>query len=152
MKNNPDFNCIGLDINPRAINLSKINMKLNKIKSENVLLKLIDIKDFSLSNEEDKFDFIISNPPYIPEKSKRELAKELRQSVYLQSYESDSALFSGEDGLDLIKIIIKKSKELLKEKGFVIIEFHQEQKDALITILLRNGIQIFFFEKDFLDK
>ncbi len=53
-------------------------MKLNKIKSENVLLKLIDIKDFSLSNEEDKFDFIISNPPYIPEKSKRELAKELR--------------------------------------------------------------------------
>jgi methylase of polypeptide subunit release factors len=78
MKNNPDFNCIGLDINPRAINLSKINMKLNKIKSENVLLKLIDIKDFSLSNEEDKFDFIISNPPYIPEKSKRELAKELR--------------------------------------------------------------------------
>ncbi len=54
--------------------------------------------------------------------------------------------------MDLIKIIIKKSKELLKEKGFVIIEFHQEQKDALITILLRNGIQIFFFEKDFLDK
>ena len=152
LKNNPDFNCVGLDINPRAINLSRKNMKLNKIKSENVLLKLIDFNNFSLSNEHDKFDFIISNPPYISEKNKSELAKELRQSVYLQSYESDSALFSGEDGLDLIKIIIQKSKELLREKAFVIIEFHPEQKDALIIILLRNGIKIFFFEKDFLEK
>jgi hypothetical protein len=54
--------------------------------------------------------------------------------------------------LDLIKIIIQKSKELLREKAFVIIEFHPEQKDALIIILLRNGIKIFFFEKDFLEK
>lgn len=61
-------------------------------------------------------------------------------------------MFSGEDGLDLIKIIIQKSKELLKEKGFVIIEFHPEQKDALIVILIKYGIQLFFFEKDFLDK
>lgn len=78
LKNNPGFQCLGLDINPKAIKLSQKNMKNNNIKSDNVKIDLVDFKDFTISNIEEKFDFIVSNPPYVSLKSKNNLAKELR--------------------------------------------------------------------------
>lgn len=52
-------------------------MILNSVKTDNVELKLIDIKDYCIKDEV-KFDFLISNPPYISLKEKGNLAKELK--------------------------------------------------------------------------
>ena len=41
-----------------------------------------------------------------------------------------------------------KSKQSVKENGFVIVEFHPPQRNSIIGILLKYGITMFYFEKD----
>lgn len=93
-----------------------------------------------------RFDFIISNPPYIKQDRKFEMQKE----VIL--YEDERSLFSGIEGLDLIKEIVIESKSILKEKGFVVLEVDEFHSNEIINFLIEKGIFNFFFEKDIFEK
>jgi release factor glutamine methyltransferase len=128
-----NFSCVGIDINKKAIELSRENAVLHKIK--NYELHLIDFNDF----KSDKFDFIVSNPPYIANDTS--LMEDLK-------YESNFALFSGSDGLDLIRSIIARAKELIKRGGFLILEISPEQEIPLFKIITENGFNSFLFEDD----
>lgn len=110
---------------------------MNKIK--NFELELIDFNDFVSKNEE-KFDFIVTNPPYVENGFREQSMKELK-------FEDDRALYSGEDGLDLIRVIIEKLDLILKEKGFIVIEIGVGQVDKLTEICVKLKKK-FFFEED----
>ena len=100
-------NCYGtaIDISKKALKIASINAKMhhleNKIKFVN-----IDIDKFNYN----KYDFIVSNPPYI----KNIDMKRLEDGVRL--FEPHLALDAGTDGLSIIKKLILKSKLLLKKK------------------------------------
>ena len=130
-----------IDISKEALKVAKINAKLhhleNKIKFFN-----IDIDKFN-SN---KYDIVISNPPYI---NKVDLNR-LDEDVKL--YEPRLALYGGITGFDEIKKIIKKSSKLLKYNGKLIIEIGDKQKDYTKKILLKNGYYINKICKDFSGK
>jgi HemK-like putative methylase len=130
--------CVEIDINPKCIGLSMYNAKLLEIPFDKFKLILCSLEQFM---PESQFDFIIPNPPYIANHFKSTLMKEL-------DYESGLALFSGNDGLDLIRLIIKRSKELVKKGGFVILEISPEQEILLITLLLECQISYFLFYDD----
>ena len=70
------------------------------------------------------FDFIFSNPPYIPLGDTR-----LEKSVFLN--EPHSALFSGEDGLDDIKKIIKSSSKVLCDTAILFLENGIDQAEKI---------------------
>jgi len=67
-------------------------------------------------------------------------------------HEDHKALFSGEDGLDLITKIINNSRKLVKKNGFIILEIDEDQTDKIINLMILNNIQKYFSEADIFGK
>ncbi len=99
---------IGLDISENALRIAEKNAKRYKVLGR-LKLKKSDVFEV-LKNE--KFDLIVSNPPYIPNEDMKTLQAEVRD------FEPISALTDGTDGLSIIKEIVVKSPQFLKENGF----------------------------------
>ena len=119
---------IGIDISPKAIRLARNNSrKLN-------LLNRTSFKVYNLDNFHfGKYDLVVSNPPYIPTEDLKNLSKEIT------NFEPLMALNGGNDGLDLIKKVIYKSKGLLKKNGILAIEIGNHQYRKVSDILRENG-------------
>ena len=90
-----------------------------------------------------KFDLIVSNPPYIEKKILKNLSDDIKK------YEPRIALDGGNDGLDLIKKVIYKSKEILKIKGTLALEIGNEQNYKVSKILTKNSFRIKEVIKDY---
>jgi release factor glutamine methyltransferase len=118
----------GLDIEPKAIEVAKFNAKKMKLLNR-TKLKVIDLKNFYST----KYDLIVSNPPYIPFKDLKNLSKDIR------NFEPLVALNGGNDGLDIIKKVIYKSKCLLKKGGTLAIEIGNNQYSKVVRLLKNNN-------------
>jgi release factor glutamine methyltransferase len=129
---------VGIDICKNAIQIAKKNLKRQK-KPLNIKLLHKSI----CSNFQQKFDLIVSNPPYI----KSEDIKNLDDDV--KKYEPRLALDGGNDGLDLIKKVIYKTKNILIEKGLLALEIGNEQSKKVSKILLNNNFKIEYTIKDY---
>ena len=90
-----------------------------------------------------KFDLIVSNPPYIKRKDIKNLSDDIKK------YEPKMALDGGNDGLDLIKKIIYKSKKILKINGTLALEIGNEQINKVSKILIDNKFRISCVIKDY---
>lgn len=137
-KNLKDSKIIGVDISKNAIDLANENkIKLN---INNVEFKESDI----FSNIEEKFDIIVSNPPYI----NKEDFEKLDNKLY---YEPQNALYGGEDGLYFYKKIIKNAKNFLNKNGKIYLEIGYDQKDSISDLLEEYGYKQIKSYKDFND-
>jgi len=129
---------LGIDVSAKAINTAHENSKnlnlLNRCK-----FKIYDINKFNLG----KYDLIVSNPPYIPFKDIKNLSKDIT------NFEPIVALNGGNDGLDLIKKVIYKSKELLKRNGLLAIEIGTKQYIKVTNILAQEGFKEISKEYDY---
>ena len=130
-----------IDISIDALKVAKINAKMHHIVNKIKFLN-IDIDKFN-SN---KYDLIISNPPYINKVDLNRLDDDVRL------YEPKLALFGGVTGFESIKKIIKNSYKLLKNNGKLIMEIGEKQKNFSIRILIDNGFYINSIGKDFSGK
>lgn len=83
------------------------------------------------SELEGPFNLIVANLPYVPERDRPKLAAEL-------NYDPDLALFSGEDGLDIIREFIQQCPAYLEENGIVALEvgIHQHKE---VELLLKDA-------------
>ncbi len=133
-----------VDISQKALNIAKKNILIHK---KNKQIKLI--KSNLFKKIKNKYDLIISNPPYINKKDIKYLPKE-----YL--YEPKIALVSKNKGTFLIQKIIHKSYKYLNKKGYLICETgHQKKKiikkNKLIKIswikIKKKKYQIFIIKK-----
>ena len=131
---------IGVDISNKAILTAKKNADMHKISDRVTFLN----KSFNTVFWK-KFDLIVSNPPYI-EKNR---IKNLKEDVKI--YEPRMALDGGNDGLDLIKKVIYKSKEILKINGTLALEIGNEQIKKVSKILIDNNFRIRQVIKDYKD-
>ena len=137
-KNLKDSKIIGVDISKKAIDLANENkIKLN---INNVEFKESDI----FSNIDEKFDIIVSNPPYI----NKEDFEKLDNKLY---YEPQNALYGGEDGLYFYKKIIKNAKNFLNKNGKIYLEIGYDQKDSISNLLEEYGYKQIESYKDFND-
>lgn len=137
-KNLKDSKVIGVDISKNAIDLANENkIKLN---INNVEFKESDI----FSNIEEKFDIIVSNPPYINKEDFEKLDKKLY-------YEPQNALYGGEDGLYFYKKIIKNAKNFLNKNGKIYLEIGYNQKYSISDLLEEYGYKQIKSYKDFND-
>ncbi|MGL4607241.1 MAG: peptide chain release factor N(5)-glutamine methyltransferase [Eubacteriaceae bacterium] len=117
------------DLSPRALEIAKING--DHLVSGKVGYLESDL--FEELSEGNKFELIVSNPPYI----KRNDIKELMKDVL--DYEPKLALDGGETGLDFYKRIIKDGKKYLKENGYLALEIGDDQEQEIEEILVFNG-------------
>ena len=97
----------------------------------------------NLNMESKKFDLIVSNPPYID----RNVIKNLSDDI--KKFEPRMALDGGNDGLDLIKKVIYKSKYILKVKGTLALEIGNEQIKKVSKLLIDNNFFVRKIIKDY---
>ena len=121
---------IGIDISSRAIRMAKLNSKELGLFSRSKF-KVFDMEKFNSG----MYDLIVSNPPYIPSRDIRNLSKDII------NYEPLIALNGGHDGLDLIKKVIYKSKNLLKKNGLLAIEIGYCQYLRVSNLLRQQGFR-----------
>ena len=128
----------------KGIDLSKDCIKIcadNAIKlGVNKRLKLIKSDVDNLVGG--KYDFIISNPPYVNKFDLKYLNKEV------VNFEPKLALDGGLDGLSIIRKVIKKSSELIKKNGKLILEIAFDQKKMVRNLLIENNFFINNVVKD----
>ncbi len=121
--------CDAIDLSKNALKLAKINANLHQL-SDRIKFYKRDVDNFY----NDKYDLIISNPPYI----KKHKIKYLDSIIY----EPKIALDGGLDGLEVIKKIISKSKHLLKINGKLILEIGYDQKYKVTKLLKEKNFYI----------
>ena len=117
---------IASDISEEAIEVAKENAQ-----SHNATIKFI--KSDMFNNIDDKFDIIVSNPPYIDRKD------EVTMQDNVLKYDPHLALFAEEEGMYFYRKIIEQAKDYLNENGVMFFEIGYDQKDKIIKLADMNG-------------
>ena len=131
---------IGIDISKKALRIAEKNSEQHGMKNKiKFFHKSLDSKFYQ------KFDLIVSNPPYIKKCEIKHLKEDVRK------FEPRIALDGGNDGLDLIKKVIYKSKYILKIKGMLALEIGNEQFNKVSKILKKNNFKIEHIIKEYKD-
>jgi len=141
IKERPKCVATAIDLSKEALKVAKINANMHHLENKIKFLN-IDIDKFNTN----KYDLILSNPPYV---NKVELNR-LDDDVRL--YEPKLALYGGITGFESIKKIIRNSYKLLRYNGKLIMEIGEKQKNYSKKILLNNGFYINSVCKDFSGK
>jgi release factor glutamine methyltransferase len=128
----------GVDISKDAISIATKNSIKHKLANR---IKFSTLSFEKIFNK--KFDLIVSNPPYIERKDIKNLIDDIKK------YEPRMALDGGNDGLDLIRKVIYKSKDILKIKGMLALEIGNEQIKKVSKILVDNNFRIKHVIKDY---
>ena len=111
---------------------SKLNNVENRIKFiKSDLFSNLQSGDVSLSKARQKYDIIISNPPYIPRGDLNDLSIEVK-------CEPGIALDGGEDGLEFYRRIINRAHPFLKKGALLIMETGLGQGGSVKSIALEN--------------
>ena len=131
-------NGVGIDISKNAILMAKKNALKHKLSRRVKFLNKSINNIFSK-----KFDLIVSNPPYVDSKDIKNLSDDIKR------FEPRIALDGGNDGLDLIKKVIYKSKNILKVKGLLALEIGNEQIKKVSKILIDSKFRIKHVIKDY---
>ena len=137
LKERKNFCGIGIDISKNSLEISKINAK-KLFVDDRVKFYKSDVDKFT----QGKYDLIVSNPPYIKSCD----LKYLESDVI--NFEPKLALDGGLDGLSEIRKVIKKSSELIKKNGKLILEVGFNQKNKVIKLLKKKGFYINSTVKD----
>ena len=117
---------IASDISEEAIEVAKENAKFH-----DATIKFI--KSDIFNNIDDKFDIIVSNPPYIDRKD------EVTMQDNVLKYDPHLALFAEEEGMYFYRKIIEQANDYLNENGVIFFEIGYDQKDKIIKLADMNG-------------
>ena len=133
-----NWNGIGVDISEKALEMAQKNAHLLEIQNRIQLSKSNWFENIS----SEKFDLIISNPPYIASAEIETLQEEVK------NHEPRNALDGGISGLDCYEEIAKNVGNFLKNKGILILEIGQNQEISVQEIFEKNGLKLIKTKKD----
>jgi release factor glutamine methyltransferase len=136
----PQGSVLSIDINPQALKTAEENAAINSV-SDKIIFLLHNIESDELQDND--FDIVVSNPPYISLSDFPLLKPELKV------YEPKSALTDFDDGLKFFKIISPKAKNLLKPGGKLFFELGAGQSEKVSSILKENNFKDIHIKKDY---
>ena len=117
---------VASDISEEAIEVAKENAQFH-----DATIKFIQSDIFD--NIDEKFDIIVSNPPYIDRKD------EVTMQDNVLKYDPHLALFAEEEGMYFYRKIIEQANDYLNENGVIFFEIGYDQKDKIIKLADLNG-------------
>ena len=123
----PDASITLADVSPDALSLAQENANLLALTN----VSFVETSLFSAINQ--SFDLIVANLPYVPEKERSTLAPEVMHDPSL-------ALFSGNDGLDLIRKFCAQVTPFLRHGGMVAMEIGHDQSEITMDLLKAAGL------------
>ena len=118
-----------IDISDIAVETTKINIKKHNLNNIKVIKGNIFEDNFG-----EKFDVLVSNPPYIESDEIKNLQTEV--SVY----EPRLALDGGVDGLDYYRPIVELFKKISEKNGVLAVEIGKQQKKSVEEIFLNSKV------------
>lgn len=119
---------VGFDVSESALKIATKNAERHAVADR---LKL-EISDVFENLRDEKFDLIVSNPPYISAADFIDLQREVRD------FEPPTALTDGKNGLTIIKKIIENAPQFLKPDSFLLLEIGFGQANATREMLARR--------------
>jgi release factor glutamine methyltransferase len=129
---------IGIDISLEALIVAEKNALAHQVNNR---LRFIQ-SDWNSYQPNNKFDLIVSNPPYIPSAEYDQLSSNVKD------YEPKIALLADQNGLSNYSIIAKIAAQCLKEGGLIIVEFGYNQAEAVKEIFEKNNFLCRKISKD----
>lgn len=133
LKELPHATGVGIDLNPGAVAVARQNADANGVGSR---VEFRAGSWFEPLLEDESFDLIVSNPPYIPESDIESLAVEVR------NHDPRLALTGGADGLDAYKMILKKMKKYLSCGGRALFEIGRGQEADLARLVDESNMRV----------
>jgi release factor glutamine methyltransferase len=130
-KHRPQAFVMALDASQAALDVAIENAQ--SLKTLNINFVLSDwFSALSQQNNPQKFDLIVSNPPYIEANDDHLSQGDLR-------FEPISALASGQDGLDDIRKITSQAPQYLNPQGWLLLEHGYNQAERVVALLTQAG-------------
>lgn len=130
-------NATALDVSEKALKIAEEN-----IKNLGLSKKVKVLKSDLFENVDEKFDLIVSNPPYIPLSEKATIQKEV-------TFDPELALFTKDaKGLEFYEKIIKEAKNYLNKNGYLLFEMGIGQSKEIKELLETNGYKNIEIIKD----
>lgn len=120
----PDIEICASDIDPAALELARQNLSNYELDEVIELIESDLFQELVEPNEENQFDLIICNPPYVNQTSMHQLPAE-----YLK--EPSIALDGGTDGMQIIRKILNDVKNYLSNRGVLILEIGNEYENFI---------------------
>lgn len=126
----PNASGVGLEISTDALSVAEENCDRFNVNNR---VQLLESDMFSsLSDKTEKFDLIVSNPPYIRTGDAKLLSQDVLNEPHI-------ALFGGEDGLEFYRILAKECGTYLKSQGRIAFEVGYNQSEEVSTLLKEVG-------------
>ena len=135
IKERENCKATAIDKSLKALKVAKLNAEMHQVKKKIKFLNIDVDKYFA-----NKYDLILSNPPYIKDSEILSLDKDVKLN------EPKLALSGGKSGLNKVFKVIKKSQKLLKTNGKLILEIGDKQSKEVKKYLIKNNfnqIQVF---------
>ena len=137
LKEFPNSYGVGVDISEECVKLAQENAVKNELQNRTAFVQ----SDWGQKVYE-KFDIILSNPPYIEEDEIQILEPEVR------NFDPKIALNGGKDGLSCYQTLGAEFGSLLKEEGLIFLEIGYKQREQVGNIMAMNGLKCLSVEQD----
>ena len=122
-----------VDISERALRVATANAALHRAR--HIRFRRSNLLS-AFRGTGAKFDFIVSNPPYIARDEWDSLPAEVRD------YEPRRALLAGESGLEIIERLVRRARTFLRPGGYLIFEIGEDQRDRVLALFDRRWTEI----------
>lgn len=122
------------DISKNTLKIALQNARLNGVENRVTFCQGDIFEAFNKYRLKGKVNFILSNPPYIPNKDS------FRLPLNVRKYEPKMALYSGEKGTYFHEKIIREAPQYLKENGYLLLEIGFKQTISIIEIIKQTNL------------
>jgi release factor glutamine methyltransferase len=123
--------CVGVDASPDALDFARRNRDAIELTSR------LELRLGSLLGpieEGERFDVVVSNPPYVAETERQDLQPEVLD------WEPPEALFAGDDGLDVLRDLVPAAAPVLRQGGLLALEVGDGQAEAVVELIERTEL------------
>ena len=132
----PNSSLTAIDISEKALRVAKKNIIQNKLDKQ-IELKLCEFNDLN-----EKYDLIVSNPPYLSEDDFNKTQLEIKK------YEPKISLVAAEDGLSFYRIFARNIEKIMNENSLFIFEIGHNQLESCRAIFRNSNLKLKKISKD----
>ena len=125
-KSLPNARVFASDVSPAAIEVARLNAARLELDGR---IEFIESDILAAVKRDASFDFVVSNPPYVP------LSEADTVQDVVKKSEPKMAVFAGGDGLDVIRRLIPQAREALAPGGYLVMEIGAGMSDAVTALL-----------------